>query len=125
MAAKRILIIDDAIFQSEILKEVFDNFFGDIVEVEIAKDFLSTQEVLSKNDCDLILVDYLLGSIGTGAELKDKVKEKIQTKASWMMMSALDVNALAEQHQGKGFIKFIHKSDYSEMSKEISKALFG
>ena len=39
-------------------------------------------------------------------------------------MSALDVNALSEQYKVDGFVKFIHKSDYSEMSEEISKALF-
>ena len=124
MAAKRLLIIDDAVFQSEILKEVFENVFGDKIDVEIAKDYVSIKEVLVKNDCDLILVDYLLGSIGTGDKLKDKVQKNIKTNAQWIMMSALDVNVLAEQYRTDGFVKFIHKSDYSEMSEEISKALF-
>ena len=124
MAAKRLLIIDDAVFQSEILKEVFENVFGDKIDVEIAKDYVSIKEVLVKNDCDLILVDYLLGSIGTGDKLKDKVQKNIETNAQWIMMSALDVNVLAEQYRTDGFVKFIHKSDYSEMSEEISKALF-
>tara|TARA_B100002051_G_C16530156_1_gene532249 strand:+ start:283 stop:660 length:378 start_codon:yes stop_codon:yes gene_type:complete len=124
MAAKRLLIIDDAVFQSEILKEVFENVFGDKIDVEIALDYASTKEVLVKSDCDLILVDYLLGSIGTGDKLKDKVQKNIKTNAQWIMMSALDVNVLAEQYRTDGFVKFIHKSDYSEMSEEISKALF-
>jgi DNA-binding NtrC family response regulator len=124
MAAKRLLIIDDAVFQSEILKEVFENVFGDKIDVEIALDYASTKEVLVKSDCDLILVDYLLGSIGTGDKLKDKVQKNIETNAQWIMMSALDVNVLAEQYRTDGFVKFIHKSDYSEMSEEISKALF-
>ena len=124
MATKRLLIIDDAVFQSEILKEVFENVFGDKIDVEIALDYASTKEVLVKNDCDLILVDYLLGSIGTGDKLKDKVQKNLETNAQWMMMSALDVHVLAKQHRTDGFVKFVHKSDYNEMSKEISKALF-
>ena len=124
MAAKRLLIIDDAVFQSELLKEVFENVYGDKIDVEIALDYASTKEVLVKSDCDLILVDYLLGSIGTGDKLKDKVQKNIKTNAQWIMMSALDVNVLAEQYRTDGFVKFIHKSDYSEMSEEISKALF-
>tara|TARA_B100002052_G_C15562894_1_gene454292 strand:+ start:36 stop:413 length:378 start_codon:yes stop_codon:yes gene_type:complete len=124
MATKRLLIIDDAVFQSEILKEVFENVFGDKIDVEIALDYASTKEVLVKKDCDLILVDYLLGSIGTGDKLKDKVQKNLETNAQWMMMSALDVDVLAEQYRTDGFVKFVHKSDYNEMSKEISKALF-
>lgn len=124
MATKRLLIIDDAVFQSEILKEVFENVFGDKIDVEIALDYASTKEVLVKKDCDLILVDYLLGSIGTGDKLKDKVQKNLETNAQWMMMSALDVHVLAEQYRTDGFVKFVHKSDYNEMSKEISKALF-
>ncbi len=124
MATKRLLIIDDAVFQSEILKEVFENVFGDKIDVEIALDYASTKEVLVKNDCDLILVDYLLGSIGTGDKLKEKVQKKLETNAQWMMMSALDVDVLAEQYRTDGFVKFVHKSDYNELCKEISKALF-
>ena len=124
MAAKRLLIIDDAVFQSEVLKEIFENLFDDKIQVNIADDYQSTEDVLLNEDCDLIVVDYLLGSIGTGVELKNKVQKNIQTKAKWMMMSALDVKSLAEQHQVDGFLKFIHKSDYGEMSKEISKFLF-
>lgn len=124
MAAKRLLIIDDAVFQSEVLREVFENIFGDKIDVEIALDYASTKGGLLKNDCDLILVDYLLGSIGTGDKLKDKVQKNLETNAQWMMMSALDFDVLAEQHRTDGFVKFVHKSDYSEMSEEISKALF-
>ena len=124
MAANRLLIIDDAVFQSEVLKEVFENIFGDKIDVEIALDYASTKGVLLKNDCDLILVDYLLGSIGTGDKLKDKVQKNLETNAQWRMMSSLDFDVLAEQHRTDGFVKFVHKSDYSEMSEEISKALF-
>lgn len=124
MAAKRLLIIDDAVFQSEVLREVFENLFGDKIEVEIANDYQSTKNVILTKDCDLILVDYLLGPLGTGDELKNKVQQNMETNAQWIMMSALDVNALSEQYKVDGFVKFIHKSDYSEMSEEISKALF-
>ena len=122
--AKRILIIDDAVFQSEVLREVFENEFGDKIEIEIAKDYHSTEDVLLSKDVDLVLVDYLLGSIGTGVELKKKVLDNIDTKAHWIMMSALDVNALAEQHRVDGFIRFLHKSDYRQITQEISFVLF-
>ena len=124
MEKKRLLIIDDAVFQSEILKEFFENIFGDKIEVQIAEDYASTKEILLKKDCDLVIVDYFLGSIGTGPELKNKILDNIQTKAHWIVMSALDINVLKEQYRFDGFLNFIHKSDYSEISKEISEALF-
>lgn len=124
MAGKRILIIDDAVFQSEVLREVFENEFGDKIDVEIAKDFNTTEEVLLSKDVDLVMVDYLLGAVGTGAELKKRVQEELETEAHWMMMSALDVNALAEKHRSDGFLRFVHKSDYRELTKEVSGILF-
>lgn len=124
MAAKRILIIDDAVFQSEVLREVFENEFGDKINVEISKDFNSSEEILLNKDVDLIVVDYLLGSIGTAVELKKRIQDNIETKAHWIMMSALDVNALAEQHRVCGFIGFLHKSDYREITKGIGSVLF-
>lgn len=121
---KRILIIDDAVFQSEVLREVFENEFGDKVEIEISKDFDSSEKALLSRDVDLIMVDYLLGSIGTGAELKKRILDTIPTKAHWVMMSALDVNALAEQHRVNGFLRFLHKSDYRQITKEVASILF-
>ncbi len=80
MATKRLSIIDETVFHSKIFKEVYENVFGDSIAIEKALDYASTKEVLVKNDCDLILVDYLLGSIGTGDKLKDKVQKKIRNK---------------------------------------------
>lgn len=124
MAGKRILIIDDAVFQSELLKEVFENEFGGKIEVFIAKDYKSAEDVLSTTKCDLILVDYLLGAAGTGADLKVIVDEKYKEDFIWVMMSALDVEALEEQHSNAGFKDFVHKSDYNEITQAIGKVLF-
>ncbi len=124
MAGKRVLIVDDAVFQSELLKEVFENEFGDKIEVSIAKDYKSTEEKLKSSKYDLILVDYLLGAAGTGADLKAIVQEKYPEDFIWVMMSALDVDALREQHGGAGFSGFVHKSDYNEITQEIKGMLF-
>lgn len=124
MAGKRILIVDDAVFQSELLKEVFENEFGKDFKVFIAKDYRSAEEVLSSEKVDLILVDYLLGAAGTGADLKVIVDEKYTQNYTWVMMSALDVDALREQHGAAGFSGFVHKSDYKEITQEIKQVLF-
>ena len=74
MERKRILIVDDAFFQLEVLKEL------------LASDFQGVSKVLLKKDCDYIIVDYLLGSIGTGVELKARVQNNLDTNAKWVMM---------------------------------------
>jgi len=124
MAEKRILIVDDAIFQSEILAEVFGNQFGEKLDVDVAKDFKSVQQLFLNNDYDLILTDYLLGSVGTGVELKEKVDAEIDSDADWVLMSALDVDSLKENHRGAGFKGFVHKSDYAEICQKVGLILF-
>lgn len=124
MAGKRVLIVDDAVFQSELLKEVFENEFKSEIEVFIAKDYKSAEEVVFETNIDLILVDYLLGSAGTGSDLKNVIDQKCDDKFIWVLMSALDVDALKEQHSGAGFTSFVHKSDYNEIAQEIKRVLF-
>lgn len=124
MAGKRVLIVDDAVFQSELLKEVFDNEFKADIEVFIAKDYKSAEEVIFDNDIDLILVDYLLGAAGTGSDLKQVIDKSHEGRFIWVLMSALDVDALKEQHGRAGFTSFVHKSDYNEITQEIKRVLF-
>ena len=100
MAGKRVLIVDDAVFQSELLKEVFENEFKGGIEVFIAQDYRSAEKIVFEKEISLILVDYLLGAAGTGAELKQIIDQNYDGQIIWVLMSALDIDDLREQHSG-------------------------
>lgn len=121
---KRVLIIDDAVFQSEILSEVFNNEFGDKVEVEIAREYDDAEEFILGKDFDLILIDYLLGPKTTAVTLKTKIVAELKTNAKWVLLSALDVNQLKEKHSDEGFVDFVHKSDYRVVTSSVKAILF-
>lgn len=124
MERKRILIVDDAFFQLEVLKELLENKADTNLEVEIASDFQGVSKVLLKEDCDYIIVDYLLGSIGTGVELKARVQNNLDTNAKWVMMSTLNAEALAEQHHTDGFSGFIQKADCQKIAQDLKALIF-
>tara|TARA_B110000211_G_C13970664_1_gene504832 strand:+ start:561 stop:947 length:387 start_codon:yes stop_codon:yes gene_type:complete len=121
---KRILIIDDAVFQSEVLREVFINELGDKVEVEISKSYEDSEELILGLDFDLILIDYLLGPTVTAIDFKSKLILETESKAKWVLLSALDVVALEEKHGDEGFAGFVHKSDYRVVSDKVKEVLF-
>jgi DNA-binding response OmpR family regulator len=121
---KRVLIIDDAVFQSEILAEVFQNEFGDKIEIEIARAYEDAEDFILGKDFDLILIDYLLGPNLTAVSLKKELVEKLATKAKWVLLSALDVLQLKEKHANEGFDDFVHKSDYRVVTGVVKNVLF-
>lgn len=120
---KRVLIIDDAVFQSEILREIFQNEFGDQVEVEISREFEDSKSFIEANDFDLILIDYLLAPNVTGVTLKKRLIEEVSTKSKWMLLSALDVSELREKHDEEGFEDFVHKGDYKIVTNAVASIL--
>lgn len=121
--AKRILIIDDAVFQSEVLKEVFNHEFGNSLKVEIVDGFETAKSLVLQKDFDLILIDFHLGDGKTGVNVKDQLLKETNTKAKWILLSALDVLELKEQYANKGFSEFVHKSDYRIVSECVKAHL--
>lgn len=122
--AKRILIIDDAMFQSEILKEIFKNEFGFNVEVEISDGFEVAEKLILEKDFDLILIDYILGISITAVEVKRKLISATETLAKWALLSGLDISSLQEQHSEEGFDCFIHKGDYLLVTESVRSQLY-
>ena len=120
---KRILIIDDAVFQSEVLREVFINELGDKIEVEISNSYKGSEDLISVLDYDLILIDYLLGPNVTAVEFKKRLLENTKSTAKWVLLSALDVIALEEKHSNEGFEGFVHKSDYKVVTMKVKEML--
>lgn len=120
---KRLLIIDDAVFQSEVLAEVFKNQFGEALSIEISKEYDDSVIHFNQQDFDLVLIDYLLGTSLRANDLKHKLLSETNSKAKWIVLSALDVEELKQKHQNDGFHDFVHKSDYSVVSKVVEEVL--
>ena len=113
---KRVLIVDDAQFTRNMLK----NIIGKLEQIEVVGEASNGVEAISmykKLNPDLVTMDLVMPELG-GIEATEKIL-KINSKALIVVVSALGQEALVLEAAKKGAKDFIQKPFKTEQIVEV------
>ena len=113
---KRVLIVDDAQFTRNMLK----NIIGKLEQIEVVGEASNGVEAISmykKLNPDLVTMDLVMPELG-GIEATEKIL-KINSKALIVVVSALGQEALVLEAAKKGAKDFIQKPFKTEQIIEV------
>jgi CheY-like chemotaxis protein len=115
MKSKRILLVDDSVVARMFILRYMESNYPDweILQASNAKEAM---EILRKNDCDIVSVDYNMPD-ENGLELIEQIRE-INKEIKIAMLTANIQNTLKDQVENKGVL-FLEKPITGDVVEKI------